>query len=123
MSKRTYQEDLESKGLSKNDGSYDVTHAVEQCHKAFTMLSDAQRLKIQNVWGIKFIAELERFGRYTERQSNLVQEPAIMFRDLSDGEERAFRKHAREDCVIGSPIDSLWHPHYQDECERMNAEV
>ena len=75
MSKRTYQEDLESKGLSKNDGSYDVTAAVERCHEAFTMLSDAQRLKIQNVWGSKFIAELERFGRYTERQSNLVQVP------------------------------------------------
>lgn len=123
MSKRTYQEDLESKGLSKNDGSYDVTAAVERCHEAFTMLSDAQRLKIQNVWGSKFIAELERFGRYTERQSNLVQEPAIMFRDLSDGEEKRFRQHARDGYVIGSPIDSLWHPHYQDECERMNAEV
>jgi len=78
MSKRTYKEDLESKGLSKDDGAYDVMYAVEQCHKAFTMLNDWQRAKIQNVWGVKFIAELERFGRYTERQSKLVQEPAIM---------------------------------------------
>ena len=75
MSKRTYQEDLESKGLSKNDGSYDVTAAVERCHEAFTMLNDWQRAKIQNLWGVKFIAELERFGRYTDRQSDLVQAP------------------------------------------------
>tara|TARA_R110001632_G_scaffold108746_1_gene218701 strand:- start:322 stop:666 length:345 start_codon:yes stop_codon:yes gene_type:complete len=78
MSKRTYKEDLESKGLSKDDGSYDVTYAIEQCHKAFTMLSDGQRLKVQNIWGVKFITELERFGRYTESQSKLVQEPSIM---------------------------------------------
>ncbi len=75
MSRRTYEEDLVTKGLSKNDGAYDVMHAVEQCHKAFTMLSDAQRLKIQRIWGSKFIAELERFGRYTDRQSDLVQAP------------------------------------------------
>tara|TARA_R110001583_G_scaffold20436_4_gene78788 strand:- start:471 stop:815 length:345 start_codon:yes stop_codon:yes gene_type:complete len=78
MSKRTYKEDLELKGLSKDDGSYDVTYAIEQCHKAFTMLSDGQRLKVQNIWGVKFITELERFGRYTESQSKLVQEPSIM---------------------------------------------
>lgn len=75
MSRRTYEEDLVTKGLSKDDGAFDVMYAVEKCHKAFTMLSDGQRLKIQSIWGIKFIAELERFGRYTERQSKLVQEP------------------------------------------------
>ena len=83
MSKRTYQEDLESKGLSKNDGSYDVTHAVEQCHKAFTMLSDAQRAKIQNVWGAKFIQELERFGKYTDRQTCLYVRTEDLFPDVN----------------------------------------
>jgi|TARA_R110002110_G_C13367339_1_gene709992 hypothetical protein len=121
MSKRTYQENLEDKGLSKTDGSYDVATAVERAHEAFTLLSDEHRVIIQDMWGIKFVTQLERFGRYTDKQSNLVQAPAIMFRDLTNKEEQEFRDHAREKYVVGSPIDEVWHPHYQDECKRMNA--
>tara|TARA_R100001244_G_scaffold33964_1_gene31542 strand:+ start:454 stop:738 length:285 start_codon:yes stop_codon:yes gene_type:complete len=73
MSKRTYKENLEDKGLSKTDGSYDIAYAVEKCHEAFTLLSDEHRLIIQDMWGVKFVAELERFGRYANKQSSLVQ--------------------------------------------------
>tara|TARA_R110002051_G_scaffold42180_1_gene86890 strand:+ start:1036 stop:1392 length:357 start_codon:yes stop_codon:yes gene_type:complete len=90
MSKRTYQENLEDKGLSKTDGSYDVATAVERAHEAFTLLSDEHRVIIQDMWGIKFVTQLERFGRYTDKQSNLVQAPAIMFRDLTNKEEQEF---------------------------------
>tara|TARA_R110002167_G_scaffold144003_1_gene333904 strand:- start:47 stop:418 length:372 start_codon:yes stop_codon:yes gene_type:complete len=123
MSKRTYKEQLIKLGLNEVDGAYDISYAVEKCHEAFTLLSDEQRLIIQDMWGSKFIAELERFGRYTDKQSNLVQAPAILFRELTDKEEQDFRYHARSNYVIDSPIDEVWHPHYQDECKRMNAEV
>ena len=49
--------------------------------------------------------------------------PFRMFRDLNDKEEQEFRDHARENYVIGSPIDSFWHPQYRDECHIMNSEV
>tara|TARA_R100001244_G_scaffold132001_2_gene106551 strand:+ start:546 stop:851 length:306 start_codon:yes stop_codon:yes gene_type:complete len=74
MSKRTYKENLETRGLSKDDGSYDIANAVERCHEAFTLLSDEHRLTIQNMWGVQFILELERYGKYTDKQSHLVIE-------------------------------------------------
>ena len=123
MSKRTYKEQLIKLGLNEVDGAYDVAAAVERCHEAFTLLSDDQRFIMQDMWGTKFITELERFGRYTDKQSHLVQPPAILFRELTDKEEQDFRHHARSNYVIDSPIDEVWHPHYQDECKRMNAEV
>ena len=73
MSKRTYQEQLVEIGLNGNDGAYDIAAAVERCHEAFTLLCDEHRLIIQNIWGTKFVTELERFGRYTDKQSHLVQ--------------------------------------------------
>jgi len=122
MSKRTYQEQLVEIGLNGNDGAYDIAAAVERCHSAFTLLCDEHRLIIQDMWGTKFVTELERFGRYTDKQSHLVQPPAILFRELTDKEEQDFRHHARSNYVIDSPIDEVWHPHYRDECERMNAD-
>ena len=87
MSKRTYQEQLIEIGLNGDigsNGAYDVASSIERCHEAFTLLCDEHRLIIQNIWGTKFVAELERFGRYTDKQSNLVQPPAIRnFRDLT----------------------------------------
>ena len=77
MSKRTYKEQLIKLGLNEVDGAYDISYAVEKCHEAFTLLSNEQRLIIQDMWGSKFIAELERFGRYTDKQSNLVQESTL----------------------------------------------
>jgi len=46
----------------------------------------------------------------------------IIFRELNDKEEQDFRRHARSNYVIDSPIDEVWHPHYRNECERMNAD-
>tara|TARA_R100000935_G_scaffold19567_1_gene37569 strand:- start:1473 stop:1751 length:279 start_codon:yes stop_codon:yes gene_type:complete len=72
MSKRTYKEQLIKLGLNEVDGAYDISYAVEKCHEAFTLLSDHQRFIIEGIWGTKFIKELERFGRYTDKQSNLT---------------------------------------------------
>ena len=72
MSKRTYKEQLVELGLNEVDGAYDIASAVERCHEAFTLLSDDQRFIMQDMWGTKFIQELERFGRYTDKQSHLT---------------------------------------------------
>ena len=72
MSKRTYKEQLVELGLNEIDGAYDIAAAVERCHEAFTLLSDNQRFIMQGMWGTKFITELERFGRYTDKQSHLT---------------------------------------------------
>jgi len=77
MSKRTYQEQLVESGLNKVDGAYDIASATERCHEAFTLLSDDQRLIMQGMWGTKFIQELERFGRYTDKQACLLKRHAI----------------------------------------------
>ena len=73
MSKRTYKEQLIKLGLNEVDGAYDISYAVEKCHEAFTLLSDDQRIIIQDIWGAIFITELERFGRYTSKQSHLAR--------------------------------------------------
>jgi hypothetical protein len=46
----------------------------------------------------------------------------MAFRRLSEQEKLEFRNAARENYALFSPIDGLWHPVYQHECVRMNAE-
>ena len=46
-----------------------------------------------------------------------------LFRELPPEEEKAFRQHARENYVIGSEINPVVHPVWQDEARKMNAEV
>lgn len=46
----------------------------------------------------------------------------MAFRKLSEQEKQEFRETARMNYELFSPIDGLWHPVYQHECVRMNAE-
>jgi len=80
MSKRTYREMLEDAGIN-SDNSFRINDSIERCHDIFALLSDEQRLRLQELWGIQFITELETFGKYTNRQSNLVQK-VIRFNEL-----------------------------------------
>ena len=45
-----------------------------------------------------------------------------LFRSLSEKEVEEFRKHARENYLVGTNINDVWHPVYRDECMKMNAE-
>jgi hypothetical protein len=42
------------------------------------------------------------------------------FRDLNDQEVAEFRQWARDNYVIGSPINTVWHPVVVHECNRMS---
>ena len=44
------------------------------------------------------------------------------FRTLSEEEIEEFKQHARENYIVGSEIDTLWHPIYRDECLKMVAD-
>jgi hypothetical protein len=46
-----------------------------------------------------------------------------LFRTLTEEEVAEFRAHARENYVVGSEINETWHPVYQQECIKMNAEA
>lgn len=39
-----------------------------------------------------------------------------IFRELSDDEEREFRRWAREHFLPTDPINETWHPVVRDEC-------
>jgi hypothetical protein len=53
---------------------------------------------------------------------NDLDKEAILFRQLSDGEELEFRQAARDHHKPGEPIESSWHPIYRDECRLINEE-
>ena len=46
-----------------------------------------------------------------------------LFKTLSPEHEAVYRKWARENYQVYSPINGVWHPVVQDECCRMNAET
>lgn len=46
-----------------------------------------------------------------------------LFRELDAEEETAFRKHARENYVVGEEISEILHPVWKDEARRMNEEA
>ncbi len=46
----------------------------------------------------------------------------MMFRKLTQDEERDFRKWARDNYKRLDPIKGIWHPSVQDECRKMNEE-
>jgi hypothetical protein len=52
----------------------------------------------------------------------IVEQPVPMFRTLSPEETADFRQWARDNYTPGSPVNPVWHPVVQDECERMNRE-
>lgn len=45
-----------------------------------------------------------------------------IFRDLGNTEEQEFRDHARKEYKPISPINSMWHPIYREECVKINKE-
>tara|TARA_R100000700_G_C3114635_1_gene106165 strand:- start:557 stop:718 length:162 start_codon:yes stop_codon:yes gene_type:complete len=47
---------------------------------------------------------------------------SLLFRDLNDQEVVEFQQWARDNYVIGSPINIVWHPVVVAECNQMNAE-
>jgi hypothetical protein len=55
-------------------------------------------------------------------QLNDLDKEAILFRQLSDGEELEFRQAARDQYKPGEPVESSWHPIYRDECRLINEE-
>lgn len=46
-----------------------------------------------------------------------------MFRELDEEEIKKFRTHARENYVVGTPIEPLFHPIWQAEAQAMNEEA
>jgi len=46
----------------------------------------------------------------------------MLFRELNEQEQAEFRASARANYVPFSPIKGIWHPIYQDECVKINAE-
>ena len=44
----------------------------------------------------------------------------MWFRTLNKKEELEFRLWARNNYIVGMPIDELWHPVVRQECEAMN---
>tara|TARA_R100000234_G_C4968733_1_gene165159 strand:+ start:645 stop:866 length:222 start_codon:yes stop_codon:yes gene_type:complete len=43
-----------------------------------------------------------------------------MFIELTPQQEAAFRGWARQNYKPGAPINQMWHPVVQDECEQIN---
>lgn len=46
-----------------------------------------------------------------------------LFKELSKDEEQPYRDHARANYVVGTEIETVFHPIWQDECRRMNEEA
>lgn len=47
----------------------------------------------------------------------------ILWKALTDEQEKIFRKHSRDTYIIESQIDLLWHPVCVHECYLMNKEA
>ena len=70
---------------------------------------------------ITFPKEVTQFMTGDYESSDEVTLP--LFRALNPEDEAAFRKHARENYVIGEPINSVYHPVWRDEARKMNVEA
>lgn len=46
----------------------------------------------------------------------------MLFKTLNEEEEASYRQWARENYLIFSEINGVWHPIVQSECVRMNEE-
>lgn len=58
-------------------------------------------------------------GNYTATEPTRVP----LFQTLDEEFEAKYRQHARENYVPGTEIKSVFHPVWQDEARRMNAEL
>jgi len=46
----------------------------------------------------------------------------LLWKALNDENDKIFRYAARQKYIVGTSIDSLWHPVYVHECYLMNKE-
>ena len=58
-------------------------------HELFSQLSDDNRWVLQQLWGEKFIRQLERYGKETGKQSTLIIDPSDYAEVKSLGQELA----------------------------------
>jgi hypothetical protein len=84
-------------------------------------VEDDQRIRVLPDSGSDFDAFSADEG-HLERIILLPRQYGGLHRDLTPGEERAFRGAARSKYEVGSDIDPCWHPVYRAECQRMNEQ-
>ena len=66
-----YRNQLEADGIDA-DEVYKVASVIERMHEVFTLLNQDQRLVLQTKFGTRMIKELENFGAYTNKQTDLA---------------------------------------------------
>ncbi len=52
----------------------------------------------------------------------LKRDNKILFRRLTPEETKEYKQWARDNYVVGSHINALWHPVTVEECQKMNWE-
>jgi hypothetical protein len=50
----------------------------------------------------------------------MYKSTSLLFKDLTDAEEKSFREWARKNYEKYAPINGTWHPVCQDECKKIN---
>jgi hypothetical protein len=64
------------------------------------------------------------FDRHPEDQVYLAFDSVVpLFRELNPEEEAEFRQNARENYVVGTEINEVFHPVWRDEARKMNDEA
>ena len=66
-----YRNQLEADGIDSEE-VFRVASAIERMHEVFTLLNQDQRLVLQQKFGTRMIEELEKFGGYTNKQTDLA---------------------------------------------------
>ena len=84
-----YRITLEKKGLD-SDHTYKAASRLGDMHELFSQLSDDNRWVLQQLWGVKFIRELEQYGHATGKQSTLIIDPSDYAEVSYSHEEEAF---------------------------------
>jgi|TARA_B110000858_G_scaffold196429_1_gene255221 hypothetical protein len=84
-----YRVHLEASGLD-SDHTYKAASRLGDMHELFSQLSDDNRWVLQQLWGEKFIRQLERYGKETGKQSTLIIDPSYYAEVSYSHEEEAF---------------------------------
>ena len=66
-----YRNQLEADGIDSEE-VFRVASAIERMHEVFTLLNQDQRLVLQQKFGTRMIEELENFGGYTNKQTDVA---------------------------------------------------
>jgi hypothetical protein len=54
---------------------------------------------------------------------DMTEMTPLLWKALDDKNDKLFRDAARQKYIVGTSIDSLWHPVYVHECYLMNKEA